>query len=453
MNEVKHIAIGKIGKAVRFKVINQGTGEGDTVIFYSLVSRMNPNYKFYIIGPNDLDKLTQAEYDYIFPNHNVFSVHKRNKNVLEEYKCMYDYCESEGIHFDFGLFLLGLHSDKSIPNFLRKEDGSFYPLLNAFKSYAGPYVYMINKTGMPWYTVSEDARYITIHTKDILNYERMTFSQINGMFESHKHITCAENTIINNKLGPWSTHWVKAIYSHVEKIFLNGIDENWKDQIDIETKLNSPVDSHIIVLSNGCGTSQINFAGNNSSRYPMYKKWIIDNLAGTEYDGTMIYGSWDKEIHDKEPRIVNKLISDLKPEIAKAKYTLVYSQVPGFVTAKPREMIVIGVIPFLHPDYDCHHLLDLPEYLYVKDEQDFLNKVRELDANPEKYKALLNECIAAIKPEYLDGSLINNFIFSHIAEDMGFTYEKPEHGVKSLFRRFSKNMFDADKVNGVTTNN
>ena len=28
MNEVKHIAIGKIGKAVRFKVINQGTGEG-----------------------------------------------------------------------------------------------------------------------------------------------------------------------------------------------------------------------------------------------------------------------------------------------------------------------------------------------------------------------------------------------------------------------------------------
>ena len=140
----------------------------------------------------------------------------------------------------------------------------------------------------------------------------------------------------------------------------------------------------------------------------------------------------------------------MKPEIAKAKYTLVYSQVPGFVTAKPWEMIVIGLIPFLHPDYDCHHLLDLPEYLYVKDEQDFLNKVRELDANPEKYKALLNECIAAIKPEYLDGSLINNFIFSHIAEDMGFTYEKPEHGVKSLFRRFSKKMFDADKVNGVT---
>ena len=70
MNEVKHIAIGKIGKAVRFKVINQGTGEGDTIIFYSLVSRMNPNYKFYIIGPNDLDKLTEAEYNYIFPNHN-----------------------------------------------------------------------------------------------------------------------------------------------------------------------------------------------------------------------------------------------------------------------------------------------------------------------------------------------------------------------------------------------
>ena len=44
MNEVKHIAIGKIGKALRFKVISQETGGADTIIFYSMVSRMNPNY-------------------------------------------------------------------------------------------------------------------------------------------------------------------------------------------------------------------------------------------------------------------------------------------------------------------------------------------------------------------------------------------------------------------------
>lgn len=448
MNEVKHIAIGKIGKALRFKVISQETGGADTIIFYSMVSRMNPNYKFYIIGPNDLDKLTEAEYNYIFPNHNVFSVHKRDTSVLEEYKCMYDYCEEQNIHFDFGLFFLGLHSDKSIPNFLRKEDGSFYQLLNAFKSYAGPYIYMINKTGMRWYTISEDARYITTHTKDILNYEQMTFSQINGVFESHKHITSAENTIINNKLGPWSTHMVKAVYSHIEKIFLNGIDENWKDRIDVEAKLSSPVNSHIIVLSNGCGTSTINVPGNNSSRYPMFKKWIIDNLKGTEYDGTMIYGVWDDEIYNSEPRIVNKLIPDLTNEIKQAKYTLVYSQVPGFVTAKPWVMIIYGLIPFLHPDYDCYHLLDLPEYLYVKDEQDFLNKVRELDANPEKYKALLDECMNSIKPEYLDGSLVNNFIFTKLAEDMGYTYEPVEHGVKPILSRFGKKLFNAEEVNG-----
>jgi len=439
MNEKKKIAIGKIGKSVKFKGIHIAQGAGADVVWFSLISRMNPTYEFYFIGPNDIDRMSEEEYNYVFPNHNVFSLFTRDETVEEEYKCMYDKAVERVGKFDFGLFFLGLHSDKSIPNFLRKEDGSYYPLLNAFKSYAGPYVYMINKTGMPWYTLSEDARYITIHTKDILNYERMTFSQIDGMFESHKHIKDADHTILYNKDDSmWTTHMVKAVYAGIEKIFLNGISKTWKEDIDIERKLKS-TNNHIIILSNGCGTSAINVAGNNSSRYPMYKKWIIDNLAGTEYENTMIYGSWDKEIYDIEPRIQNKLLVDLRDtEIADAKYTLVYSQIPGFVTIKAWEMITLGLIPFLHPEYDCNRILNFPEYLYCKDEQDFLNKCRELDANPEKYKALLQECFKLIKPEDLDGSRVNNFIFGEIAKDLGFNYEKPAHGVESLFNRFDK---------------
>ena len=85
--------------------------------------------------------------------------------------------------------------------------------------------------------------------------------------------------------------------------------------------------------------------------------------------------------------------------------------------------------------------------MYCKDEKDFLNKCRELDSDPEKYKALLNECLDCIKPEYLDGSLMNNFIFSRIADDLGFKYEKVDKGVESIFSRFGKSFVQTDKYN------
>ena len=100
-------------------------------------------------------------------------------------------------------------------------------------------------------------------------------------------------------------------------------------------------------------------------------------------------------------------------------------------------MITIGLLPFLHPDYDCYHLLNLPEYLYCKDEKDFLNKIDELENDFDKYKDLMQQCFDLIKPEYLNGWLIVNGIFGNIAKDLGYKYEfKP--GVKSIFNRFSK---------------
>ena len=82
-------------------------------------------------------------------------------------------------------------------------------------------------------------------------------------------------------------------------------------------------------------------------------------------------------------------------------------------------------------------MLDLPEYLYLKDEKDLLNKVNELEANPQMYKDLMQQCFDLIKPEYLNGWLIVNGIFGNVAKDLGYKYEFKE-GVKSIFNRFSK---------------
>lgn len=434
MNETKNILIGKIGKAIKVKNIHIETGGGPDLLLYSSMSRMCPEYNFYFIGTNELHLLNEQEYDKLFPNHNVFSAWTPEVRKKQDFSLITKYFEDRNIKVDFAIIFVGLVGNVNIPNFIEKVHGGGYckPLM-CFEGYCAPIIYTLNHIGCPLYTLAEDARYITINAKDLYNRERIIFTQINQDFEvglSKGHIKSeTDHTLIKTKC--------RGKYAHMEKIFFMGLDENWKDKIDIDYKF-SPENKEepVIVLSNGCGTSKLNCSGNNSSRLPEYKKYIIDNFKGTPYENTKIYGSWDDEIYEQYPQIQKKMILELGKEIKGAKYMLVYSQTPGFVTAKPWEMIILGILPFLHPDYDCHNLLKFPEYLYLKDEKDFLNKINELEANPQKYKDLMKELQDMLKPEYFDGSFLINGIFGNIAKDLGFKYEFKK-GVKPILNRYN----------------
>lgn len=174
-------------------------------------------------------------------------------------------------------------------------------------------------------------------------------------------------------------------------------------------------------------------------------------MKGTEYDGAKVYGSWDDKIYEENPWIEKKFIVDMKDEIADCRYSLVYSQVRGFVTAKAYELICLGIIPFIHPDYDPERLLGLPEFLYVNTPEEMLAKMRRMDENPDGYRKVINMCMDVIKPEWQDGSLIVNGIFQRIAQDLNWTDYKDAQGVDNIFTHFSKNLFDYDAA-GVSLN-
>lgn len=440
-NYKKHILIGKMGKSVKIKNIKVGTGDDAPIIFYAFIARMNPDYMFYFIGPNHLNKLTDEEYDKIFPNHNVLDAYCVEYNKIEEHTCednkpLLDWFNDRNIKPDFMLFFNGIVSGNgNIEKFLKLKNGEYKKQLVCFAHYAAPYVYMMNKLeDVPVYVISEDPRYITVNAQDLYHNPKLILSQTNGIFGTHYHITSwNDHTPIKDTMIP-------AEYMHTEKICMMGVLDDFRDKIDIERKLNSDPSKHLIVLSNGCGTSRINHNGNNSSRYPEYEEWIIKGLEGTEYDKTMIYGKWDKWVYEKTDRIKDTMIENLQEEMGDARYTLVYSQIPGFITIKPYEMITMGLLPFLHPDYDKDHLLNFPEYLYLNDVNDMITKMRELDANPDKYVALLNECFDLIKPEFIDGSFLNNLIFNRIAELEGFEYEDKK-GIDMKVNRRDTNMF------------
>ena len=431
----KVIAIGKVGKSFNFKQqykLNVGTDSA--IVFLSLVARMNPTYDFYIVGPNDLKKLNKEEYEKLFPDRNMYSIFDYKPDAPEPYKGIYDNALNKGLKFDFGLFLMGVVTMMSIPKFLKKEDGSYCNLLQAAEKYGGPYVDFINRSKLPWYAVSEDARYITLNSKDLLNMPRLCLTQMAGTIQSGAHIQ-DENDIVIHHPHKWKYVPIEMKYCHIEKMFLNGVNPNFKDYIDIDRKLKSKK-NHLIILSNGHGIVEINQPHKSDDRLNMYLQWI-NGLAGTAYQDTMIYGKWDEEITEKYSFIKNKMIPDLKEEISDAKYAFVYSVASGFVTIKPFEMITLGLIPFLHPDYDPKHILNFPNYLYVENEEDLIRKMTELDSDDRKYKALLNKCFELIKPEYLDGSFVNNQIFTTVAEDLGFEYKPKTKGVKNVIDRLN----------------
>ena len=438
-NATKNILIGKIGKSIKFKNLDIRTGGDACMIFYSSIARMNPDYNFYWVGPNQMNKLSDEEYDYIFPNHNVYSAYSANyEDSVHPFNPIVQYFKDNDINIDFALIMSGMCSAINVPNFLKNQKtGEYVKILNAYKNYCGPYIYTLNQMGIPFYLISEDARYITTNASDLYNRERIIFTQTNGYYEPIEHIKSETN---------WekTTEKLKCVYGYVERIFMMGLDKSWKENIDIERKLKSKGE-HLIVISNGCGQKDPNRAnGGKSSRLPGYKKYIIDNLKDTEYSGTKIYGVWDDKTYEKYPQIIDKPLVELNDEVADARYSLVYSILPGFVTVKAWEMIIKGLIPFIHPEYDKDHLLGLPEYCYLKDENDLLNKMRELDADSEKYINLLNDCFECISEDDLNGKRMNNFIFNTIASDLGFEYTNKE-GCESIFDHFAKDIFKMKK--------
>ena len=443
-----NIVIGKIGKAIKFKNLQINTGDDSSMILFSTMARMLPEHNFYFCGPNDLPKLSEAEYNYIFPNKNVHSMYVKydlldpNDKDLIGWDSLVENARNMNIKFDFALLFTGYVGYHCLNMCCKRPDGKYYTPLNAFKRYCGPYVHLINSLNIPLYTIAEDPRYITINTEELFVRERLILTQMVDCTVpvAQKYITSYEDHTHIEKTP------IPCTYAGVEKIFLMGIDKNWRDKIDIERKINNTKNPKCIVISNGHGTSGLNSgAVQKDGRLPGYLEYIVNGLKDTEYADTHVYGLWEKVTLEKYPyTFQDKKMIDLADEIADAKYSLVYSIVPNFITIKPYEMIIQGLVPFIHPDYDKNRILELPEYLYVNSPAEFASKMAELDANPDMYRKLINECFDCIKPEYLDGSYLVNNIMSKIGNNLGFDYINHK-GVESIFDHFSANVFDHTK--------
>lgn len=425
----KNIVIGRLGLTIKFTGIKVGTQtacDTDRMI-YSALSQMNPDFNFYFIGPNNLHKLTKEEYDEIFPCHNVFSAWTNDVSKSQDFSKIIKYFNDNNITIDFALLNTGGSSPACVPNFYPKKDGGVRKLLISQINYMGPYIYTLNHLGCPVYCMADDARNILLNFRDLWNRERKVFTQANHKLETITHITSMTDFTLKTDI-------IDCLYAHIERIDLIGMPDNWKDRIDLNRKLKSPKESHLLVISHGNGTNKINSNRTiKNGRFKGYKEYIIDNFKDTIYNKSKIYGKWTDDIYEQYPNnFEDKPMIELNDILKDARYSLVYSQIKNFVTVKPWEMVANGIIPFIHPDYDPEHILGLPDYVYIKDPEDFKNKIIELDNNDELYLKVIKNCMNCIKEEDRNGTFINNFIMTTIANDLGFEYE-PKNNVEIKF--------------------
>ena len=431
----KNIVIGRTGLTIKFKGIKIGTQTAcDTdMMVYSMLSQMNPDFNFYFIGPTDLHKLTEEEYNEIFPYHNVFSAWSNDLRKSKDFSKIIKYFEDNNIKIDFALINTGGSSQVCVPDFYPKKDGSKRSLLLSQLYYMAPYVYTLNKLGCPVYCMADDARNVLLNFRDLYNRERKVFTQANYKLKTITHITSETDFTLKTEI-------IDCIYAHIERIDLIGMPDNWKDRIDINRKLKSNKENHLLVISHGNGCKKINSNLTiKNLRFQGYKEYIIDNFKDTIYNKSKIYGKWTEDIYDQYPNnFEDKPMIELNDILKDARYSLVYSQIPNFVTVKPWEMIANGIIPFIHPDYDPEHILGLPEYVYLKNPDDLKNKIIELDNDDKLYLNILNKCLDCITKEDRDGTYINNFIMTNIANDLGFTYE-PKKDITIKFTNHNYN--------------
>lgn len=425
----KNIVIGRLGLTIKFTGIKVGTQtacDTDRMI-YSALSQMNPDFNFYFIGPNNLHKLTKEEYDEIFPCHNVFSAWTNDLRKSRDFSKIIKYFNDNNITIDFALLNTGGSSPACVPNFYPKKDGGVRKLLISQINYMGPYIYTLNHLGCPVYCMADDARNILLNFRDLWNRERKVFTQANHKLETITHITSMTDFTLKTDI-------IDCLYAHIERIDLIGMPDNWKDRIDLNRKLKSPKESHLLVISHGNGTNKINSNRTiKNGRFKGYKEYVIDNFKDTIYNKSKIYGKWTEDIYEQYPNnFEDKPMIELNDILKDARYSLVYSQIKNFVTVKPWEMVANGIIPFIHPDYDPEHILGLPDYVYIKDPEDFKNKIIELDNNDELYLKVIKNCMDCIKEEDRNGTFINNFMMTTIANDLGFEYE-PKNNVEIKF--------------------
>jgi hypothetical protein len=383
-----NIAIGKIGKSIKFNRKSWGVigGDNEAPEFFEMLAKKNPQNTYYVVGRTDLHRIKNNDQD--IPN--LISIWGDfDSKTMDAKTYPLEYFEKNNIKIDKGIFLSGpTQGSLGIlykTNDLKKGKKVIGKALMMATNYVAPIAYYLNETKIPWIMINNDPRYLKL-AKDWFNPPKKILSQYNTKI-AHK---------MANLEDQLKTIYVQldVQYAEMEKICL----------LDLANKKMNPK-----ITSERTKTFGIilNEGGNGvPSRYPELKKYVLDYI-----DDVEVYGQWKHKEAEKDSRFKGSMpFHDMPEYLNEIKYTFIIPIQKGWVTAKIWEMISNGVIPFLHPNYDDQNHIDVPDFLRIKNPEDLHNKIEKLEANPDIASKLQKGLLEKITQSDINGDNLNNII-------------------------------------------
>lgn len=387
---MKNIGFAKIGKSVKFKTNKYSPIGGDNEASCTLraMANNNPDKTFYIVGRSDFATLSDIEKNDLFPYDNVIDVWEGFPLDISQryFNHIINYFKEKNITLDFTVMMIGQLSNVTIPDRIEKvredNDGKPAATLDMTKWYTTPIVTWLNEEKPPYIEIVNDPRYTIKQPRDLFHMPMRSLGQYDYDYETFSIRDYEDQERI--------TRVVHSEYAGMETAFCGDYDYN--------TNVNTNRDTNFMVVLNE----------GKPSRYSLLKEWVLDKI-----DDVEVYGKWSDVVKD-DARFKGSLhINELQNKLKDVKFTFIIPIKEGWTTSKYIEMIHAGVIPFLHPSYDTQGHLPIPKFLRPRCPQEFYERMQWLRDDQKEYEAVLKDLRKAVlKPEYYDGTFINDKIMS-----------------------------------------
>lgn len=309
-----------------------------------------------------------------------------------EYHDLYvKYCLEKVPACDFGIFFMANGCiDTNIPHCLHKANGSldYKCQMESVHKQTGPFLHYLNLSQMPWFWICTDDRIITRKWReDCINLPLEIIGQWNQKYLWKTMPSYQEDRKrVDRELV--------ETYGEVQKLNLIG-----------ESNFLSPKLSRNKTLT--IVANQSTYSNDLScKRFKLLEHWILQHI--DKLPEFSIIGDWDyafkcdyrstnakevqafnKKDYDLEevkyPQFIGKMKADATDVVLKdSKYSLCIPVIPGYLTSKFYELLSVGVVPFVIPEYDEQfNSIIKDEYIRVWSPEDFIQKINYLESNPE----------------------------------------------------------------------
>jgi len=418
------VAFFAVGSAIKFNKKKLLRSDGSSE-YYSLIRLLlkNPSIKrILLLSKSDWSRISPAEKQKLDPNNKIFDPflmlpelgkRKKPENIDERreyYIEFYDIMMKHNLVADFGLgFISQGWGTNALPGFLNTlkadKEGNFQKVkcLDMTLFYASEIIYYLNRTMLPWWLLATDPRYVkpSMRNRDIINMPRKILGQqdFDIKWFSLKHLDM--NASLEN--DGYVLRDVQSRYSGIEKM-------NLIDSGVIDATFTKPHKFTIVSM-------QLSPEGSKTDlRFDILKEYVLDR---DPEQSARIFGKWSKFFKENNPQFKGYIATeDLDKTFAETRYTLVLPTAAGWVTSKYAEMLQLGVLPFLHPDYDSqYHIVPKDHVLRVTDANDFYSKMEFFDKNPEERIALVKQLQDSLISDAYTGEFMLNIVNKSFDEE------------------------------------